>query len=346
MTQGITLFVDDQDPQVQYLCPSIHQHVAGSYYNNTWTTVRNDSCSEGWFQYTFYGTGVHVSTTVAASGASYSVKIDDGEFVSHSGTGAYDSPILSDGKHTITYATGTSLSPPAFDYLAVTAGGSTLLDGRTLAMDDADSSIVYSGSWLNTPVVPTGFDSSISLYRDTVHWTSTVGNSLQLQFEGSSISVLGIATNISSGGNITATYTLDGVTKAQDLPRGTLDTVPMVNLFHADVPPGIHTLIMNITDIQAPAALGIDLITYNATFNSIASVPANASPSFATHNGNSFNVGAKVGIVIGTLVGVVVLASLAYVFGRRYLFRRNSKFPLSDTLESSTKKSPQPYSTW
>lgn len=280
--------------------------------------------------------------------------MDDGEFVSHSGTGAYDSPILSDGKHTITYATGTSMSPPAFDYLAVTAGGSTLLDGRTLAMDDADSSIVYSGSWLNTPVVPTGFDSSISLYRDTVHWTSTVGNSLQLQFEGelyiglmrllslsasflmssisgSSISVLGIATNISSGGNITATYTLDGVTKAQGLPRGTLDTVPMVNLFHADVPPGIHTLIMNITDIQAPAALGIDLITYNATFNSIASVPANASPSFATHNGNSFNVGAKVGIVIGTLVGVVVLASLAYVFGRRYLFRRNSKFPLSDT---------------
>lgn len=143
--------------------------------------------------------------------------------------------------------------------------------------------------------------------------------------------MLGLASNISSKGNITATYTIDGITKAEALPRGTLDTVPMINLFHADVQPGIHTLIINITDIQAPAALGIDLIIYNATFNSIASVPANASPSFATHTEKSLDAGAKVGIAIGTLVGTLALASLAYVLGRRYLRRRNPKFPLSDT---------------
>lgn len=136
------------------------------------------------FQASTPGTGVHVSTAVAAPGASYSVKIDDGEFVSQSGTGAYDSPTLSDGKHTITYAIGTSASPPAFDYLTVTAGKSTTLKDHTLAVDDADSAIIYSGSWSNAPLDPAGTDSFISLYRDTVHWTSTVGDSLQLQFEG------------------------------------------------------------------------------------------------------------------------------------------------------------------
>ncbi|KAH9480435.1 hypothetical protein JR316_0007035 [Psilocybe cubensis] len=331
MTQGITLFIDDQDPQIQYLCPSIHQRVSGSYYNNTWSSVQDESCAKGWFQYTFYGTGVHVATAIATADASYSVKIDDGEFIPQSGTGSYDSPTLRDGKHTVTYAIGTSTSPPAFDYLTVAAGKSTTLKDHTLAVDDADSSIFYSGSWSNAPHTPAGTDSSLSLYRDTVHWTSTVGDSLQLQFEGSSVSVFGIASNISSGGNITATYTIDGVTKAAALPRGTLDTVPMINLFHADVQPGIHTLIINITDIQAPAALGIDLITYNASFNSIASVPANASPSFSTHSDKSLNARAKVGIAIGTIVGVVAVASVAYVLGRRFLRRRNPKFPLSDT---------------
>jgi len=345
MSQLVTLFVDDQDPQVQYLCPSLNQHVAGSYYNNTWTTVTDDSCSKGWFQYTFYGTGVHVETAVAATGASYSVKIDDGEFVSQTGNGSYDSPTLSDGKHTITYATGTGSIPPAFDYLSVTAGDSTPLEGRTLAVDDAESSVVYSGSWSNTPTVAIPFDYSSSLYRDTAHWTSTVGDSLKFEFEGSSISVFGIATNISSGGNITASYTLDGVSKVQGLPQGTLDTLPMVNLFHADVQPGVHTLIINITDIQAPRALGIDFITYNASFNSISSVPANASPSASQTGGSSLNVAAKVGIALGAVASAALLASVLFALTRHYLRRRNSKFPLSDSLESGTEPA-KPRFTW
>jgi len=343
MAQTATLFIDDQDSQIQYLCDSLHQHVAGSYYNNTWSTVQSDNCKNGWFDYTFYGTGIHVSAAVATPGASYSVKIDDGEFAPQSGNGAYDSPTLSDGKHIITYAlesTGKSL--PSFDYLTVNAGSSTPLQGRTLAVDDTDSSIIYSGSWKNSPAVPLSFDYSTSLYRNTTHWSSSVGDSLRFTFQGSSISVFGIATNISSGGNITATYTLDGVSQVQSLPPGTLDSLPMVNLFHADVQPGAHTLIINVTDIQAPRTLGIDLITYNASFSSISSEP-NVSPSSASKT--SLNVGSKVGIALGVLAGVALLASFFVLLGRRYTRNRNPKFPLSDSLESGTKKS-SPYSTW
>lgn len=343
MAQTATLFIDDQDSQVRYLCDSLHQHVAGSYYNNTWSTIQSDNCKSGWFDYTFYGTGIHVAASIATPGASYSVKIDDEEFVPQFGNGAYDSPTLSDGKHTITYAlelTGKSL--PSFDYLTVNAGSSTPLQGRTLAVDDTDNSIIYSGSWKNSPAVPLAFDYSTSLYRNTTHWSSTVGDSLQFKFEGSSISVFGIASNISSGGNITATYTLDGVAQVQSLPQGTLDSLPMVNLFHADIQPGAHTLIINLTDIQAPRALGIDLIAYNASFNSISSQPTASSSSAS---GSGLKVGPKVGIALGVIAGVALLASLFVLLSRRYIRNRNPKFPLSDSLESGTKKS-LPHSTW
>jgi hypothetical protein len=349
MAQTATLLVDDQDPQIQYLCGSLNQHVAGSYYNNTWTTVNSNDCKNGWFDYTFYGTGVHIAASVALSGASYSVKIDDGEFIPQSRGGAYDSPTLYDGKHTVTYAldaAGSPLDPPSFDYLTVTAGPSTPLEERTLAVDDADDSIVYSGSWSNSPVIPLSFDYATSLYRNTTHWSSTVGDTMRFKFLGSSISVFGIARNISSGGNITATYTLDGVSKVQSLPEGTLDSLPMVNLFHADVQPGIHTLIMNITDIQAPRALGIDFIAYNASFSNISFLPiSNTLPSPANKSGGSLNAASKVGIAIGILAGVALLASLFVVLGRRYVRNRNPKFPLSDSLESGTQKS-SPYDAW
>lgn len=346
MSQTTALLVDDQDPQIQYLCGSLNEHVAGSYYNKTWTTVTTDNCTNGWFNYTFYGTGIHVAASVAAPGASYSVKIDDGEFAPQSGNGTYDSPTLSDGKHMITYAVesnGESL--PAFDYLAITPGSSTPLEGRTLAVDDTDNSIVYSGSWKNSPVVPLSFTNSNSLYRNTTHWSSTIGDALRFQFEGSSISVFGIATNISSGGNITANYTLDGVSQVRGLPQGTLDSLPMVNLFHADVQPGVHTLIINITDIQAPRTLGIDFIAYNASFNSITSISKNASPSFASKSSGGLKVGSKVGIAVGVLACVALLASLFVVFSRRYPRNRNRKFPISDSLESGIEKS-SPRFTW
>jgi hypothetical protein len=331
MSRSATLFIDDQNSQVQYLCNSLHQKVAGSYYNNTWSTVESDDCSKGWFQYTFYGTGIYVSASVAHPGASYSVKIDEGPLETLSGDGSFDSPTLPDGKHTITYATG-SKGFPAFDYLTVTAGDSTSLNDQTLVVDDSDNSITYSGNWASSPPSPLSFDYSTSLYRDTTHWSSSIGDNLQFQFTGSSVSVFGIATGIASGGNITASYTLDGVSKALSIPAGTLDSLPMVELFHADVQPGLHTLFINLTAIQSPRALGIDLIAYNASFNNITPDPpaaAAANPS-TTHKSN---VRAKVGAVFGALAGVAMLVGLSILLWRKYAARRSrrQKFQLPET---------------
>lgn len=56
MSQAITIIVDDQDENINYLCPVVKQTVAGTYINNTWTAVENAECgSGGWFKYTFSG---------------------------------------------------------------------------------------------------------------------------------------------------------------------------------------------------------------------------------------------------------------------------------------------------
>lgn len=55
MSDEFTLLVDDQDPRINYLCPTLNQQVIGTYSNNTWSTIKSKRCKEGWFEYTFYG---------------------------------------------------------------------------------------------------------------------------------------------------------------------------------------------------------------------------------------------------------------------------------------------------
>jgi hypothetical protein len=338
MSRSATLIIDDQNSQVQYLCNSLHQKVAGSYYNNTWSTVESDDCSKGWFQYTFYGTGIHVSASIAQPGASYSVQIDEGPLETQSGNGSFDSPTLPDGKHTIIYATG-SKGFPSFDYLTVTAGDSTSLNDHTLVVDDSDSSITYSGNWASSPSSPISYDYATSFYNDTTHWSSSVGDNLRFQFTGSSVSVFGIAAGIASGGNITASYTLDGVSKDLSIPARTLDSLPMVELYHADCDPGLHTLFINLTAIESPRALGIDLIAYNASFNNITPDPTGAAATKPSTTHKS-NVGAKVGAVFGALAIVAVLVGLSILLWRKYAVRRASrqKFQLPEAAQYGATK--------
>ncbi|PPQ69614.1 hypothetical protein CVT24_001370 [Panaeolus cyanescens] len=307
----ITLLVDDQDPQIQYLCPSSHQTVSGSYYNNTWTIPQSEECKEGWFEYVFYGTRVHVAASVAPD-AEYLVKLDDGPFMSQSaGDGSFTSSTLTDGKHTITYAAVPGQLPPILDYLTVTAGSLTPLKGRTVVADDTDDGITYSGTWSNGNLLGVPFDYSTSFYNNSTHWSRSNGDNFRFEFEGTSISIYGIVANISSGTNITAEYVIDGVSRIQGLPIGTLDSLPMLELFHADVEPGNHTFAMNVTGIQAPQALGIDFIAYNTSAEIIAS---SGNPR-ASHQIPPW--APKVIASVSSLAVILLLGSFALIWCRR-----------------------------
>lgn len=98
--------------------------------------------------------------------------------------GSFQSPTLSDGQHTLKLATGDLSGVPVFDYLTVNAGPSTPLDGRTLVVDDTEDDIQFKGSWSSTPPQPAQWGYSTSLYHDSAHWSSSVGDSFEFDFTG------------------------------------------------------------------------------------------------------------------------------------------------------------------
>jgi len=310
MPSSATIFVDDQDPALKYLCPVLKQKVAGSYYKDTWTSPQNISCGTGWFQYTFQGTAAQVAATFIAP-SDFPVSIDNDDFLLYTGNGTYESPILPDGNHTITYAMGNLTVMPAFDYLTVTAGPKTMLYGKTIAVDDTDESIAYRGNWSQASPYPPAFDYVTKLYRGTSSWTSKVGDTMEFTFQGSSLAVFGmVAYNKTAQKNITADFIVDGVPQTRTISNTTLPYSPMVELFRTNnLTDGNHTLLFNLTDIQGDRALGIDLITYNASFNHITSPrPSSGVPAWAP----------KLGIALASIAGFAFLLTIGIIFWQRF----------------------------
>jgi hypothetical protein len=316
MPSSATILVDDQDPNVHYLCPVLKEHVSGSYYNNTWTQPEETSCGAGWFSYTFNGTGVHIAASFVNI-SDFPVRIDNNDFLLYTGNGTFDSQKLSDGQHTITYGMGNLSVFPAFDYLTVTAGPSTMLYGKTIAVDDNDKSITFHGHWSpSSPYPPSPlFNYPSRLYDGTSHWTSNVGDTMEFKFEGSSVAVYGmVAYNTTALRNITADFIVDGVSQTATISNKTLPYVPMVELFRADLQDGNHTLLLNLTDIQGERALGIDFIAYNASYNQL-------TPASHGHDLNVPAWAAKLGIALASIAGFAFLLTVGIIFWQR--FRRD-----------------------
>jgi len=323
MASNVTYIVDDQDESIEYLCPVTKQTILQSFFNATWTTIASTSCGGGWFRHKFNGTGVRISASSSRVTSNFSVQVDDSPLLVQSGQGIYESPILADGEHTVLYAVSDASIFPTFDYLTVTAGASTSLNGRAIIVDDDDVAIRYSGNWSQKPPSPIIFDFSTSPYLNTTHWSDTVGDSISFQFSGSSISVYGVVLNTTTttGGNVTTAYTVDGKTTVHPLPEDINQSSPMAKLFHADLDAGDHTLLMNVTSVTAHHALGFDFVTYTGCSETTHPTSSSAPLTSAV---NSPQVGAIVGGVLGGVVGLIAIALLFIMWTRRRQKARNS----------------------
>ncbi|KAF9556746.1 hypothetical protein CPC08DRAFT_710979 [Agrocybe pediades] len=80
--------------------------------------------------------------------------MDDGGLATLTGSGYYDSPILTDSKHPIMHAAANSRKIPSFECPTVAEGLSTSLAGRTIVVDDSDNCILYTGSWTFACIPP------------------------------------------------------------------------------------------------------------------------------------------------------------------------------------------------
>ncbi|KAF8073691.1 hypothetical protein FPV67DRAFT_761104 [Lyophyllum atratum] len=313
---AVHFIVDDQSNEVRYLCPVTKQTVSGTYFNDTWTTIANDECrlGEGWFQYTFYGTGVEIAASTSIAEEDFYVKIDNEPWVMQHGRGRYESPPLSDGLHTVSYAAG-QLVFPILDYLVVKAGYTTPLQDRNIIVDNVDTSITYNGAWTTEAIPPIILDSYTTSYHNITHWSTTVGDTFQFQFTGSSLTIFGTFINISFGQTFLATYTVDDVPITEAMPMGTLDGMPMTQLFSTEVTGGNHTVLVNITQISPPLSVGFDFLTYDASFASLESMPGYAAPSSSSHR---ISAAAIAGGVIGVISFIGAMLLLIVLLRKRY----------------------------
>lgn len=146
---------------------------------------------------------------------------------------------------------------------------------------------------------------------------------------GTSVSVFGLFSNISTGGNISATYSIDGNSTTQFVPMGSFDSVPMTRLFHADLQAGNHTLFVNVTSITSPRALGVDFIAYNSSVTSVAALPGYtpvqaASTNHLSSTSSSMHAWAITAIVLGVVLVLGLLLG-GVLFARRRARRTEEK---------------------
>jgi hypothetical protein len=224
--------------------------------------------------------------------------------------------------------------------LLVSAGRGTPLNGRTLIVDDSEDTVTYSGSWTTQSPIPLTFDFSTSLYQATSHWSQSIGDTIEYHFLGDSIALYGIVANLASSTrtNISMTYILDGVPTEQGIPAGTLEGLPKSALFRSsNLAGGEHTLIVNVSDIAAPQAIGFDFFLYNSTAADLAASAAGTKPSAAAARSRA---GAIAGGVLGSLLFLGLLFFALLQLSKRRKCGVHRWFPL-EKLKTGEKPLPK-----
>lgn len=119
-----------------------------------------------------------------------------------------------------------------------------------------------------------------------------------------------VAYNETSLRNFTADFVIDGVAQTRTpISNTTFPFLPMVQLFRADLEDGNHTLLFNLTDIAGDHALGIDFVSYNASFNQLTPASQSSSePSWAP----------KLGIALGSIAAFALLLTLGIVIWQKF----------------------------
>ncbi|KAG6836730.1 hypothetical protein H0H93_004393 [Arthromyces matolae] len=178
----------------------------------------------------------------------------------------YQSPMLSDGQHTlvITHIAGTSV-----DMIMITAGSNTPLSGQTLIVDDNDGAIAYSGSWTHKTGTYTAITTPTTHepYRNATHQATSPGATATFTFTGST----------------TVTYTLDSSSSTQ-VYTVTSDTpnykVAEIELWSSGtISAGQHTLKIQLTSASNGALFSLDYLLYTSSLNSITTNSPSSSGS-------------------------------------------------------------------
>ena len=157
---------------------------------------------------------------------------------------------------------------------------------------------------------------------------------------GSSISVYGVFSSSWNRGNISATFTVDGVTAPRTYKQDEIANRETPNFLYyssSELAAGDHTLIVNVTEVNNRTFM-LDYITYTPSFATFAAMPllsnttstiTSASVNTSTSLGNQpSQVGTsqplQTAAIVGGVIGVLALGVLVAIMGL-FLRRRKAK---------------------
>ncbi|KAG8805968.1 hypothetical protein FRC17_005249, partial [Serendipita sp. 399] len=298
---------------------------------------------------TFTGTGISIIGSKATNHDAFELRVDNQTFSGFSGfapANQFQAVIaqvrgLRFGSHTVRITNSVRAGGAAAALLDIDAVIVETFGGRNQAgqvpsvlVDDAaigsgNNQVTYIGNWAttSTSTVPTAF------VNGTVHETTSAGASVQLNFVGDGIQVVGAVGRTASQFTVqldeTPAVTLNAQA-GQFIPSSTL-------FFRNDLSPGSHRLVL--TKVGAQGALTVDAFqvfgvgTGMEDANDLDSSVLETMPALPggnVNNGgagnNNRNVGAAgrpnfllIGIIAGTAVLVLILIAgvIYYLYKRR-----------------------------
>ncbi|KAJ6589349.1 hypothetical protein B0H19DRAFT_1248898 [Mycena capillaripes] len=193
----MSVIVDDNDPLVQYNGGWIHHNgKPGEFELTTSASVTPRDTAT----LTFNGTSITIYGTVAPGQARMNVSIDGAELSPFDAppvnTTTHDmhlwtSPVFTEAAHTLTLTVdhdtplniSKTLGTLFLDYFVYKTA---LPGGKTIFVDDSDSSVIYSPDWQT-------INDCDTCLEGTRHVSPSAGSWVALNFEGSSISLNGSA---------------------------------------------------------------------------------------------------------------------------------------------------------
>ncbi|KAJ6589343.1 hypothetical protein B0H19DRAFT_235901 [Mycena capillaripes] len=356
----MSVIVDDNDPLVQYNGGWAHHFGRSMEFEVTTTSslTPGDTATLN-----FEGTSIIVYGTVAPGQARMNVSIDGTELspfdapqvntTTHN-VHLWTSPVFTEAPHTLTltvdHDTPSNINTLGTLFLDYFVYKTASPGGKTIFVDDSDSSVIYSPDWQT-------INDCDRCRESTQHVSSSIGSWVALNFEGSNISLNGSA----DGQQLFVL--LDGITTQISTDKNN------PQLFRLPVPPlensRSHT--MNITAFNGdPFAIDSFLITPTSqgvsgntsvtggggdgVTGSLGPVPTPSSGSTNPQvTGVSTSKPPPIAAIVGGTVGSLVLLALilvAILMRKRWMKNRpNNESPFPVIAQWAGRSSPDPLVT-
>ncbi|KAJ7579718.1 hypothetical protein C8J56DRAFT_963472 [Mycena floridula] len=317
-------FLDDTSPDVTHDGAG-EVDLGGAYFGGSALDYRS-------YQAKFHGTSILVVGTDEQTAPKVTIDNKTSEGVIPTGSSYakwFQSPLLAEGTHTLNLTNDiTDSYTTSVDFMAVTPGNSTKLDGRTLMVDDTYLGIDYDFSWsANNDTL----DTSQTAFQGTTHLASNPGSKFNFSYTGTNMTLYGLFQWYKAG-SFDISVTLDDQPSVLQAFNSTLDPNP--NRFGVqshfplfatgDLDAGNHTISVNLTRCDNQVLI-VDFIMYNPSFSTLADMPnltvtAISSTSTSTSNPFRSHGNASIAAIVGGVVGglaLIALLGLLFIWRRR-----------------------------